>query len=51
MEGLFHVNSRYKYCIHVDAASMLSVLKPPTEPDLHGVSYVNLIRADEAWGA
>ena len=53
IEGLLHENARYKYCIHVDAASMQSVLKgpPSIEPDLHGVSYVNLIRADEAWEA
>lgn len=53
MEGLLHENARYKYCIHVDAESMQSVLNgpPPAEPDLQGVSYVNLIRADQAWEA
>lgn len=50
-EALLHENARYKYCIHVDAKSMQSVLDgpPPAEPDLRGVSYVNLIRADQAW--
>lgn len=50
---LLHENPRYKYCVHVDAESMQSVLDgpPPTEPDLHGVSHVNLIRADYAWEA
>jgi hypothetical protein len=53
LEGLLHENPRYKYCIHVDAASLQSVLDGPSaaEPDLRGISYVNLIRADEAWEA
>jgi hypothetical protein len=53
IHGLLLEYPRYKYCIHVDAESMQSVLDgpSPTEPDLHGVSYVNLIRADHAWEA
>jgi hypothetical protein len=51
LEMLLYDNPRYKYCIHVDAESMQSVLDgpPPTEPDFHGVGYVNLIRADDCW--
>jgi hypothetical protein len=53
LEGLLHENARYKYCIHVDAASLQSVLDGPLLPesDMRGVSYVNLIRADRAWDA
>lgn len=53
LQGLLYENPRYKYCIHVDKESMLSVLNgpSPTEPDLGGLSYVNLIRADDAWEA
>lgn len=53
LQGLLWENPRYKYCIYVDAQSMRSVLDgpPPTRPDLRGSSYVNLIRADEAWEA
>jgi len=51
LQGLLYENPRYKYCIHVDAEAMQSVLDgpPPTKPDLRGVSYVNLIRAEQAW--
>ena len=42
------LDSRYRYCLHVDAAALESVVnlapKPP-EPDLHGIGYVNLIDA------
>jgi hypothetical protein len=53
IRGLLQELPRYKYCIHVDAESMQSVLDgpSPTEPDLHSVSYVNLVRADDAWEA
>lgn len=53
LSSLLWENPRFKYCVHVDAASMASVLAgpPPTEPDMKNVSYVNLIRADEAWDA
>jgi len=53
LKALLHDNPRYKYCIHVDAELMRSVLDgpPPTKSDLHGVSYVNLIRADDSWEA
>lgn len=53
LKALLHDNPRYKYCIQVDAEAMQSVLDgpPPTKPDLHGVGYVNLIRADDSWEA
>lgn len=53
LEGLLYENPRYKYCIHVDADSMQSVLDGPSpaEPELCGVGYVNLIRVDQAWEA
>jgi hypothetical protein len=53
LKGLLWKNARHKYCIHVDAASMQSVLDSPTsaEPNLPGVDSVNLIRGDHAWEA
>ena len=51
LQGLLYENPRYKYCIRVDAEAMKSVLDgpPPAEPDLRAISYVHLIRADQAW--
>lgn len=51
MESLDEANARYKYCIHVDAELMQSILDgpPPAKPDVQCVSYVNLIRVDQAW--
>lgn len=45
-------NPRYNYCIHVDRASLNSVVKhasQPDQPDLKKRGWVNLIRADESW--
>lgn len=52
LQCLLTENPRYNYCIHVDADSLDSVINkgpPPTEPDVRNISYVNLIRADDAW--
>lgn len=54
LQCLLAENPRYNYCIHVDADSLDSVINrgpPPTEPDMENISYVNLIRADDAWEA